>query len=147
MVRINYRSIRHVFRVQKHILAHFKLSNFSRRVVPLSLERHILRSVIIGGGRHTPSQCCLTLSILPALSLATSNQPLPGPCIVARRNWVWPQITWGFWGKSNLVYIEHLFTLLHFHETFYRQFTAFSRSFNFYILAVKDAGCSATYEK
>ena len=50
MVVINYHSIRHVFRVQKHILALIKLSNFNRGAFPLSLERHVLRSVIIKEG-------------------------------------------------------------------------------------------------
>ena len=109
------------------------LSNFKKSVVPLSLKCHTLWPVIIKGGggrgRHTSSQCCLTLFILPALPLAISNYVK------------------GFGRKSDLVYVEHLFTLLHFHKTFYRQCGAFSRSFNSYILAVKDAGFSATYQK
>ena len=75
------------------------------RVIPfvLRLAEHTRIHTHTHRNTHTPPQCSLTLGILLALPLATSNYK-------------------GFASKTELVVLHSHITLVHFHMTFYREF-------------------------
>ena len=84
----------------------------------------------IGGGWSIllSSASCLILGILPALLPATPNYK-------------------GFASKSVLVVLDHLLVPSSLSYDFVWRILNIFKIFNFYILAVKEAGDSATYEK
>ena len=114
------------------------LDSFIIQHIRCTYSNAVLRSYLLGlfdrkkdRERHTPPQCCLTLGILSALPPATSNYK-------------------GIASKTELVsWMSVLtpFTLPPFSYDFLWRILNIFKTSNFYILAVKEVGSSATCEK
>lgn len=107
----------HCGRVCQYIPFHQK--KFIRKLKTYSIKTHLYF--------HTPLQCYLTLGILPALRLASTNYK-------------------GFASKTKMANIVQVYSIHDFTRLSMENLNIFN-ILHFYTLAVKESGCSAAYEK